>query len=477
MTRARTRLDQLIQRGTTHRPVHAGRRRNGSKSVSTREFRGLVLPAQLAGCARRRRHWRYHGQIRIRATALLEQAVAQIENLSLRGHGALLDASCQTPRQAKSFARRCMSLDGIERSVLGQTLAAMEPERRARRRHVLDRGTMGSRYSRVGEHVSDDAERKVRAMAPTLAPVAEAPERDAARLALAATIPPTAGALGHASTMLGIEQEARPRGGIGTDATMMGLPAKTGASIGSDPTMMGLPAKAAASIGSDPTMMGLPAKAGASIGSAPTMMGLPAKAASIGSAPTMMGLPAKAAASIGSAPTMMGLPAKAASIGSAPTMMSLPAKAASIGSAPTIAGLPAEPLRPSTQPQPVPVPLAAPPSPRTTSLPLVTPTMAPVAPPRPARALLIAGAVAAVLVVGGITWAALRDRPSHSATIDEPSPQAQDGSKDAPAAAPADAPAPKRALKPPPDPELTKSGDEKEGGRSRRRRPFGRFGL
>jgi hypothetical protein len=241
----------------------------------------------------------------------------------------------------------------------------------------------------VGEHVSDEADRKVRAMAPTLAPVADA--------------------LGHASTMLGIEPEARPPGGIGTDATMMGLPAKPPASIGSDPTMMGLPAKAGASIGSDPTMRGLPAKA-----------------------------------------------------------------PASIGSDPTIAGLPAEPPRASKPPQPVPVPLAAPPSPRATSLPLVTPTMAPVAPPRRVRPLLIAGAVAAALVLGGITWAALRPRASASAsaTVEEPSSPAMDGSTHAPAAVPAS----KRALKPPPDAELTKPADEKNGGRSRRgRRVLGRF--
>lgn len=86
-------------------PACAGRRRIGSESPSTRKFGGLVLPTQLVGCAR---GWvereRDHGHIRIRTKTLREQAFAQILNLSLRGHGALLDATCETPSQAKSFA-------------------------------------------------------------------------------------------------------------------------------------------------------------------------------------------------------------------------------------------------------------------------------------------------------------------------------------------------------------------------------------
>src|SRR5690606_13492835 len=76
-----------------------------ARSLSTREFGDLVLPAQLAGCARRGWHcgWRDHGQIRIRATALREQAVAQIEHLSLRGHRALLHAPCSEHRQGEIF--------------------------------------------------------------------------------------------------------------------------------------------------------------------------------------------------------------------------------------------------------------------------------------------------------------------------------------------------------------------------------------
>jgi hypothetical protein len=194
------------------------------------KFEGLVLPTQLVGCARGWALREDHGQIRIHARALREQAVAQILNLSLRDHGALLDASCKTLRQAKNC---------VDDRIVG-----------------------------LGDHVSDDAERRVRAMAPTLAPTTSAPNDEAARLALAATIPPMANALGHAPTMMGLPAEAEaPKRDLEIAPTMMGLPAEAEApkrDLGYAPTMMGLPAEAEApkrDLGYAPTMMGLPAEA------------------------------------------------------------------------------------------------------------------------------------------------------------------------------------------------------------------------
>ena len=262
----------------------------------------------------------------------------------------------------------------------------------------------------------DEAQRKARALAPTIAPT------EAAHLGTAATIPPTPNPLGHAPTMMGLEtSEPAPRArDIGSDPTMMGLPAE--------------PAPRARDIGSDPTMMGLPAE------------------------------PAPPTVDIGSAPTMMGLPAES------------PPRTVDIGCDPTMMGLPAESPRPSSPAVAGVIGASAHP----TSLPLVTPAHAPAEPRRSTRTVMLAGGVVAALGLGGALWATLREPAPSPAATSAPGSAAQDVPGKEPEAAPVTAPASERRGKPPPDPEASKRSDDKGKGDGRSRpirRAIRRIGI
>ena len=120
---------------------------------------------------------------------------------------------------------------------------------------------------------------------------------------------------------------------------------------------------------------------------------------------------------------------------------------------------------------------AAPPSMPSSGLPVVTPTMAPLAPPRSSRMPWLVGGAVGVLLLGGIGWMALRkdgnrkDTPEAGVAADPDAP----ASASSPASKRAPEPAPDAALKPPPDPELTKEGDEGgEGGEGGGRTRLGR---
>jgi hypothetical protein len=140
-------------------------------------------------------------------------------------------------------------------------------------------------------------------------------------------------------------------------------------------------------------------------------------------------------------------------------------------------GIAAEPPRPS-------VPALAPPivtgpsvvSVPASKIPVLAPTLAPVAPPRRSRAPVLAGVVAGAVLLGGGGWLLLRP-----GSTSEPAPAGSPDAADAAVGAPAsgEAAASKQSLEPPADPDQHKQADDEGkggegGGRSRPVRKFAR---